>query len=71
MSRARSAPRDAALGLMWLPLLTEGRTASLGYRVLTEAFGDLQDGDTVAARDTDEVKAGTAVRVKDATSAKS
>jgi membrane fusion protein, multidrug efflux system len=38
---------------------------------LIEVFGDLHDGDIVAARGTDEIKAGTAVHVKDATSAKS
>jgi hypothetical protein len=38
---------------------------------LTEVFGDLRAGDTVAVRGTDEVKAGTSVRAKDVTSAKS
>ena len=38
---------------------------------LTEVFGDLHAGDSVAVRGTDEVKAGTSVRAKDVTSAKS
>jgi len=38
---------------------------------LVEVFGDLRAGDLVATRGTDELKAGTAVRVTDATSPKS
>jgi RND family efflux transporter MFP subunit len=33
---------------------------------LTEVFGDLRPGDEIAARGTDEIRAGTAVRVKEA-----
>jgi membrane fusion protein (multidrug efflux system) len=38
---------------------------------LTEVFGDLHAGDVVATRGTDELKAGTPVRAKDVTAAKS
>ncbi len=48
-----------------------GRTEWLDVRTgltsgpLTEVFGDLQPGDQVAVRGTDEIKPGTAVRVKE------
>jgi hypothetical protein len=32
---------------------------------LTEVFGDLQPGDLVAARGTDEIRSGTDVRIKE------
>jgi hypothetical protein len=35
---------------------------------LTEVFGDLQPGDAVASRGTDEVRPGTDVRVKETSS---
>ena len=38
----------------------------LGSGSLTEVFGPLQPGDTVAVRGTDEIPSGTAVRVKEA-----
>jgi membrane fusion protein (multidrug efflux system) len=38
----------------------------LGSGPLMEIFGDLQPGDTVAVRGTDEIKPGTEVRVKEA-----
>jgi multidrug efflux pump subunit AcrA (membrane-fusion protein) len=38
---------------------------------LMEVFGDLQAGDTVAARGTDEIKPGTDVRIKEITPAAS
>ena len=49
-----------------------GRTEWLDVRTglaagpLTEVFGDLKAGDQVAVRGTDEIKAGTEVRIKDA-----
>jgi len=38
----------------------------LASGALTEVFGDLRPGDTVAARGTDEIRAGSAVRTKEA-----
>jgi membrane fusion protein (multidrug efflux system) len=43
----------------------------LGSGSLTEVFGDLQPGDEIAARGTDEVRPGTTVRVKEPPPAKS
>jgi len=37
----------------------------LGVGPLTEVFGDLQPGDEIAARGTDEIRPGTAVRAKE------
>jgi multidrug efflux pump subunit AcrA (membrane-fusion protein) len=39
----------------------------LASAALVEVFGDLQAGDEIAARGTDELKAGTSVQVKQAT----
>ena len=45
----------------WVDVLT-----GLAKGPLVEVFGDLQDGDQVAARGTDELRPGTRVQVKDA-----
>jgi len=43
----------------------------LSSGAFTEVFGDLRPGDAIASRGTDEVRQGTAVRVKDVTPAAS
>ena len=47
---------------------TEWITVSTGLAsgALVEVFGDLQPGDTIAARGTDELRGGTEVRTKEA-----
>ena len=41
-------------------------TTGLASGLLVEVFGDLRAGDTIAVRGTDELRAGTEVRTKEA-----
>jgi RND family efflux transporter MFP subunit len=58
-------------GRTFVVRVRDGKTEWIDVRTglasgtLTEVFGDLQPGDAVAVRGTDELKAGTAVRVKE------
>ena len=58
-------------GRTFVVRVRDGKTEWIDVRIglasgpLTEVFGDLQPGDAVAVRGTDELKAGTTVRVKE------
>jgi multidrug efflux pump subunit AcrA (membrane-fusion protein) len=56
---------------MFVVRVRNGRTewidvsTGLASGALVEVFGDLRSGDTIAARGTDEIRAGTEVRIKE------
>src|SRR5471030_3116794 len=59
-------------GRSFVVRIRNGRTewvdvkTGLAYGSLVEVFGELRSGDEIAARGTDEIRAGTEVRVKPA-----